>query len=448
MVENVTSTQSRRRHRRTRSGWLDRALWLEPFWLLLLSPSLLFTEYFWDPAIRPLLIVALFLFWPLRLKAEKPILPHGPIRWLLGFLLLWIPVTIWVSANDTLSWEIAGYLYLALVSFVTLVHWPPLQRQPGLLVVGLLLLGMGLAIVGPEHFSVEPDKILDLYQKEEFQPVNDVGRIAINPNILGAALALILTLSIALVLRRDWIQGRWIQKRWIQGWLAILLIMSIVVMGNSLIISQNRSGWLALLIAGIILSLLLGKRWFALLLISTMIIGGATLWSTDIGTRLPFDRIADSTQESFTQRQEIWRFSLEMVASNPLTGIGLGVYEQTFAMHFPSSPKFGGRLAPPHAHNLWLQVALDLGLPGFIAWAGLWLELSRRLLRSLSANDTPLYALRMGVLATFITMVVIGCFDNALWGTKLTFLPWIFFALAYITSREWDRGRRTVGSGQ
>ncbi|MEZ4726576.1 MAG: hypothetical protein R3E79_05530 [Caldilineaceae bacterium] len=49
---------SHRRH----TSWLSRLLWVEPFWVLLLAPSLVFTEYFWEPMLRPLLIGALFLF--------------------------------------------------------------------------------------------------------------------------------------------------------------------------------------------------------------------------------------------------------------------------------------------------------------------------------------------------------------------------------------------------
>jgi len=332
-----------------------------------------------------------------------------------------------------------------LATFVALLHWPPLRQQPDLLVLLLLLLGVGLALVGPAYFSVEPDKILDLYQKEEFHALDGTSEIAINPKILGAALALILTLSIALLLRRDGLpgrdglQGRWLQGRWLQGrWRQVLLIGAIAVMGNSLIISQSRSSWLALLIVGTLLPWLLGKRWLTLLLVSMMIACGALLWFTEMGSRLPLNGIASSAWDSFVRRQEIWRFSLGMVASNPVTGVGLGAYEQAFVTRFPSLPLTGGQIAPPHAHNLLLQIALDLGVPGFIAWVGLWLAVSRRLLHSLAQEGMPRNAQQVGLLATFISMALIGCFDNALWGTKLTFLPFIFLALAYIVSRQPD----------
>ncbi len=433
MSVNVRSTPHTRRRRR--NSWLHRCLWLEPFWLLLLAPPLLLTEYFGEPAIRPLLIVALFLFWPLRLKAKESLLPKGLARWLIGFLLLWLPITIWRSPDDQLSWEIAGYIYLAIVTFVALIHWPPLRKDPRWLVMALLLLGIGLAAIGPEVLSVDPDKLLDLYQKSEFQRSDAIGELTINPNILGAALALILTLAVALVLRRTW------STHW---WLPMLTVFPILLMGNSLIISQSRSSWLALLLAGLIMLWLFGPKAVGVLAMGVVVIGVVVIavgafWLpgalTDGVASLPLNTIIQSAQDSFVRRLDIWRFSIEMVASSPLAGIGLGAYEQAFTTRFPTLPLVGGRLAPPHAHNLWLQLALDLGLPGLLAVVGLLGQLTRQLLDSLATDeDSPRDAMRIGVLGTFVVIFVIGAFDNALWGTKLTFIPWLLFALAHLVS--------------
>lgn len=470
-----------------RTSWLHRLLWLEPFWLLGLTPSLLFTEYFWEPALRPLLIVALFLFWPLRLKAEQALLPAGAAGWFLGFLLLWLPVTIWRSTNSSLSWEIAGYLYLALTGFVALIHWPPLRKHPEWLALLLITLGVGLAVVGPEAFSVNPDKMLDAYQTEEFSLVDPtlVGE-TINPNILGAALALILPLGLALALQWSWTRRRW---------LPLLLWAPILLMANGLLLSQSRSSWLALGVAGLLLFWWLlicpattatesaDKRWrnysprpnpllgrvgtvahsavpplnrgrlgggglvvtrrqriVALLVVVGLLAALAFLWRAGVVNSWLTPELQQSTQTSLTRRMDIWRLSLEMIGRNPLTGIGLGNYEAVFTASFPTLPLSQGRIAPPHAHNLFLQLALDLGLPGLLATLGFAVSLFRQLLRRLHQPPGGRQALAhpaaqsvaIGVGSALAAMLVVGCFDNALWGTKVTVIPCSLFALALI----------------
>jgi len=441
----------RHSHRRQRISWLDRLLWVEPLWLLVLAPSLLFIEYFWEPTLRPLLIVALFLFWPLRLKAERPLLPKGAAGWFTGFFLLWLPVTIWRSADSALSWEIAGYLYFALAGFIALIHWPPLRKHPHWLVLLLMALGVGLAIVGPEAFSVNPDKMLDVYQTEEFHLVDPTLQgETINPNILGGTLALILPLSLALALHWQW--ARW-------RWLPLLLWAPIVVMGNGLILSQSRSSWLALGIASLLLGWLLlstssliasrsgnrsvrRRRVLGGVFVVGLLVALGGLWYMGATHTLLPPELQQSTQTSLVRRMDIWRLSLQMVASNPLTGIGLGNYEAAFTVSFPTLPLTQGRVAPPHAHNLFLQLALDLGLPGLLAYLGLWIVLLRALLVQLHqrprthqslAHQAAAQCVAIGVSSALVAMLIVGCFDNALWGTKLTFIPWCLFALALIS---------------
>ena len=431
MIESMPRRRTRQQHR----SWLNRLLWWEPFWLLGLVPSRLFTEYFWAPTLRPLLIIVLFLFWPLRLKVTGTLLPHGVTGWFVGFLLLWLPVTIGRSPESARSWEVAGYLYFALATFVALIHWPPLHKQPGWLALLLLALGGGLAVVGPEFLSVNPDKLLDLYQAAEFGTTT--GGETINPNILGSALALILPLGLALALHRQWSARRLFP---------LLLWAPILLIGNGLLLSQSRSSWLAVGVTGLLLGWLLLRphpriRLAVALLAAGLLLALLWFWANN-GSRLVVDSAwLQSTQASLLRRLDIWRLSLQLIKDNWLTGVGLGSYEAAFTAVFPTLPLVGGRLAPPHAHNLFLQIALDVGLPGLVAFLGLLASLLRVLVnRLLQPQGQPVAVtaephaqpLAIGLYGALVAMLVIGCFDNALWGTKLTFIPWSLFALTFL----------------
>jgi len=72
-----------------------------------------------------------------------------------------------------------------------------------------------------------------------------------------------------------------------------------------------------------------------------------------------------SDNEAVDARRTVWRVGLRMVAAHPLFGIGLSNFkreERCFA-------KYGEE--PRHiAHNSYLEVAAELGLPALLAFGG------------------------------------------------------------------------------
>jgi putative inorganic carbon (HCO3(-)) transporter len=127
-----------------------------------------------------------------------------------------------------------------------------------------------------------------------------------------------------------------------------------------------------------------------------------------------------------------------------------------------------GSTPAPHAHNLLLQVGMDLGLPGLLAClavlggviAMLWYILRRRgnyqrlsrRERQHSPHEWPQriaaagvyrtrlhWTLGLGAAAALAGVLMHGLVDAALWGNKIAFLPWLLFALVaslYQTAKE------------
>ncbi len=433
-------------------------LWIEPIWIVALAPSLLFRDLLWDPWLHPWLILGLFLFWPLRLLATRRIAPPSPLVWPALLLLLWAPVGLLNSVDWERSWHAIGFVALGSALLFALLNWPPLSRHPWLVAAILGITGIGLALLGPAILPNLPQEFLlfseDLTRSEPADFFN-AGE-TINPNVLAGGLLLPIPVLAALAFYN------WAKRRWFPP---LLLVPTLLILAT-LILAQSRGAYLAVVIS-LLLVLTLRWPWAGLIvLISGVAVGsvlsldGALLFAEAIGS--------DGSITSLSGRWEVWDRSLQAFGDFMLTGIGIGTFDLVVPVLYPYVEL---RAVTSHAHNLLLQVGVDLGLPGLLLY--LWLLGSAcwifsHVLRSggqldiLEASElrtsharrsqrhqlrrqaTLRCALAAGGLAALVAMLVHGLVDAIMWGTKLSFIAWLLFALAGALYRQEHQNNETT----
>lgn len=441
-----------------RITWLDRILWLEPIWLAVLAPSLILRDLFWEPALHPWLIVALFLFWPLRLMMKRRLAPPTPINLPVLLLLLWSPAGLWMSVNWERSWHAIGLLALGAASYFALLNWPPAQRRPWLVMVAITVVGLLLALVGPAILLTVPTEFMQFdAEVVQSKPADLFGSgETVNPNVLAGVLLLPIPLLVALGLRRGWARYRWLPS---------LLLAPALYIGWALLLSQSRGSYLALMVA---LFVVFTLRWpwsslaFGVALLATTVsvmVDGSVLLLDPVGSDASSGRI------------EIWGKSLLALRDFWPTGIGIGTFDLIIPALYPyANPLYNGI---EHAHNLLLQVGVDLGLPGLVLFLWLLVAVIRLLIYVIRNGGAPAestsprpferqpkpharhtqrrsthrqaalrWALAVGTLGAVVGMLVHGLVDAVTWGTKLAFLPWLFYALSALL---WHQGHGEKG---
>ena len=207
-----------------------------------------------------------------------------------------------------------------------------------------------------------------------------------------------------------------------------------------LVTTWSRGGLLSLgLAAGVVLFLLSRRRLLSIGLLSAV----AALLLTSSGHGLDFllhdGQVKGLSVDSvLTGRPEIWRRSLHVVADFPFTGIGVGTFRQVVpVLYYPP-----GR-ALEHAHNLFLQTALDLGLPGLLAFAGvLWLAFRRLVgeLRRAPAGPRKVWA--TGLFASLAGFIFFNLFDAVPFGTAGNVAFWFLLGLVFALPAPRPGGRR------
>lgn len=164
----------------------------------------------------------------------------------------------------------------------------------------------------------------------------------------------------------------------------------LVVIILGLILNGSLAGY-GLLLPVILASLLLlfapriasAKSWLigiALVSFAAM----ALLWLSPVGGRLG----TTEAETSVTSRQEILRDSVALINRFGPTGSGLGTYERVYALG--ENPAAVDRVYVNHAHNDYVELAVETGLPGvillllFLGWWGIavW-----RMLKSPAADQ-------------------------------------------------------------
>ena len=307
----------------------------------------------WPPLLPAAIVVALF-FWPVRLLADGRLSLSTPGDWPTVLLILTIPVTLYITALPEISMLQGLRLLSGVLLFYAIVNWTRTRENLRLLLTGITLTGLLLALVAP--LSVEWT-----FGKLPFIPPAIYERFVIlisdtvHPNVLAGILILILPVPLGVLL------FAWRDMRWLERIIYILSSLSIFIV---LVLTQSRGSWIALSV--VLLSLLfLRWRWGWIGFLLAVLASVVAVYILGLNT-ITQALASNPTIGDLNGRFDIWSRAIYMLGDFPFTGIGMGSFEEVANILYPFSLRSPAGI--PHAHNLFLQIGVDLGVPGLIAW--------------------------------------------------------------------------------
>jgi putative inorganic carbon (hco3(-)) transporter len=383
-----------------------------PTWTIAVGFVLLFAGLVWrrrrlglwrvqTPADWPLILLFLVML-PISVVVAPPLLreaysiPRAVIL-IWNFCLFSLAVT-YVSQSPTLLNGFAGFL-IAITSLIAMlaplgIKW--VEKAPG----------MAYA------FTVIPSPLIGVFRGAES---------GFSPNQVAGAILCAFPLTVALA-------SASIVRRRISIW-QMLLLLSVVCMGLVLMLTQSRAGLLGASM-GLVGMGLLTQRWgrWTLAGLSSVVLLTAPLWFQLLDGydgRLPVDSIV--AIDSFVSRQEIWNRAYAGISDFALTGMGLGTFRSVVWLLYPLflTPT-GYDIA--HAHNLFLQQALDFGLPGLVALVAAYLIVWVQII-SIYRAGKRWRVWSYGFAGCLISQTIYSQFDVVAMGSKPNFLFWLLLAL-------------------
>lgn len=191
-----------------------------------------------------------------------------------------------------------------------------------------------------------------------------------SPNLIGTALLLLAPLVIAIA---------WTRYR--RHGVAITLALA---SGLAILLSGSRGAWLGVGVAAILAIVRAVSRPGARLspaalpaaararpiLLVPVVVAGA------VGLVLAPSLLQRFAQGGGTLRLDLWRSALAIFADHPILGAGPGTWVQ---LKVEANPAGVANLILPHAHDMYVQAAAELGIVGLVAGAILVLAVLRRL---------------------------------------------------------------------
>ncbi len=409
-------------------------VWGEGVLLLAATPFLLF------PTLSPpaaLVMAGLILFtWVVqRVLLGQSLFPSTPLNWPLGLWGVTLLVGVVVSPDLTVSLPRAAGLFLgfALWRYLALVVRSGRALALGLL--GMSLLGAGFALVGifSANWQFEVGFVQALFGRLPPQLFNlpESPEAGVHTNQLAGTLVIYFPLALAALFT-------WRPRRGVWPARLLALLLSLLV-GGLLIMTQSRGAWLAA-VGGTIAWLGL---WFwssppsprrrllggALLLTGLLLALGAVALGRDGWERLwqePPTETVIGTLSTLAFRREVWQWAIAALHDFPLTGVGLSTFRDVVHRLYPIAVPESYVLG--HAHNIFLQVGVDSGLPGlgaYLALIGTALGLALWCARRAPARRAAANALA----ASLITFHIYGLLDALAPGSKTSLIFWTLLGL-------------------
>lgn len=215
--------------------------------------------------------------------------------------------------------------------------------------------------------------------------------------------------------------------------LRLLSLVVIIVGLVTLLLTQTLAGLAGVLVAVLFLAVW-RNRWFLLAVPFGLAGGLASLLATGPTRVIQYLLSVDNPVGiAVALRLDIWSRALAMIRDMPYTGIGLNTFPVIQTNFYP-----GFILGPaPHAHNLFIQTALDLGLPGLAAFLYLlvaWTFLVWSKYRSTENREYRI--LLLGLIAGVLSYVVAGSIDAMMLGAKPSVAFWILLGMGAAPMRS------------
>lgn len=275
-----------------------------------------------------------------------------------------------------------------LAAFLIAAHLSARCGARGRLAAAIVLLALVEAAMGLAQYLAGWQQIYHL--QKVFYTAHASGTY-VNPNHFAGLLAMALPLAFAGALagweRRER-GGPEDETHGASPARAVLLTFLTALLFLAILFSRSRGGLLAagggLAVTGAIWLAASRRRRESAIIVSVFLAVAASL-AAWVGLDPVIERYQTAGRD-LVARTAVWRDTLALIAERPLAGSGFGSFGEVYPRVQTAHPAF----TVDHAHNDYLQLAVELGVPAAALLAASWMFLTARGARAALARSAAL----------------------------------------------------------
>lgn len=428
--------------------WLARHDWLV---LTALLPVFIYADRL-PGSVLGAAVLLIALTWMARSLARLPLWVRTPLDLPIICLLVTVPLALYASVDLAVSLPRLLNLLFGLALYGAVVRAITSgERYPWPLGVWLatgVVIAL-LALVSVDWVSLK-FPVLSVLTTRLPRLLTGLGSRAgqgLNSNVVGGTLALFTPALVGL-----WLFGasaartstasaseasKTAHSRW--QWLDFaaqpgrsLWLIALIIVGGLTVLTQSRSALLGVALATALLLAVRSRlmRWLAIAgvaagLVAILIIGPSTLGDALFGNG---STTASSGNLNFAEREEVWSRAIYAIQDFPFTGVGLGQFETVARLLYPFFLA-GPDAQVPHAHDIYLEMAVDFGIGGLVAFAAMLVATAISVFRSYRRLAEPARLMLLCFAAGLLAYQVFGLSDAIPLGTRVSFEWWLLLGL-------------------
>ncbi len=358
-----------------------------------------------SPRALPAAVGVAGTFWLLRWIAHGRLTIRTPADWAIILLAATLPVTLWVTPASETTQPQVYRLLTGILLYYAVVNWGVSFDRLRLLAMATIFAGFGLAVMAPVTVAWSHNRYAFL-PSSAYSHFPSLLSEPLNPNVMAGALVVVLPVVLALLLFNWHSFSR--LGRTTTGVTAFLTL-------GMLILTQSRGALTGLGVAVLVMAGLRWRHgWF--LAPAIAVIAGVVVAIFGVGPVLDL-LLKNDALGGIDVRLEAWSRALYLIEDFPFTGAGMGAFQPVTNLLYPFFLKVGGL---PHAHNLFLQIAADLGIPGLIAWLATLVVVIVAAWQTYAygraRGNTWIAGVGAGLVCSQLALAVHGLTDAPLWG--------------------------------
>lgn len=380
-------------------------------------------------------LILLGVLWLVYLIADRLVSHATPMDILILGLLLLLPLNLFISAAPQLTLVRVYHLLLSFSIFFAIVRLFQLRKHIPMLIFGMIALAFGMGVLGLLATDWSEGILRFLNPVYEALPrlSSLVPGASINKNTMGGALTFFPPLLLSLLWDSTAFQrlsSRYTRLKKFPIWLyKLLLSLTFTLIIMVLFLTQSRGAWLGTAVGLFIFLVWKDKRFLLAIPLGALAV---YLLANEFGLNSLSDvlNLLDQGQDASLQsRLDIWARVISVVRDFPITGVGLDALSSVYPIYFNPFLFDEPPVVLYHAHNSFLSVAIEMGIPALVLYVALLSSFVAMAWYAWKGARTINRVLIMGLVCGVVSHQVFGLMDAYPLGKNLGITTWVYFAV-------------------